>query len=144
MNKIRLLQWNFIISITMFRPIMCGLFVICFGSQAFAQQVHRLNCQGRLFNVPAAIAGVREYKPIDRMGNGRVQFSGVVAAGGKQGRMTYQGYTHRAFDGVMENEEGALPISVLDNTGGRMIIYANKGPSMYAPDTIGTFSCTWR
>jgi hypothetical protein len=42
----------------------------------------------------------------------------------------------------MSGPLGAMEIGVLDNTGGRMIIYIGRailGP----PDTIGQFVCAW-
>lgn len=95
-------------------------------------------------NVPAVLAGVRQYAAYNALGDGYVKFQGAVSAGGITGRIAYEGYTATApFAGVITSPRGALRIGVLDNTGGKMIIYEGT-PRLGAPETIGQFVCNWR
>jgi hypothetical protein len=108
---------------------------------AHAQQVAHLRCQGVLFGT--VIDGTREYATYNALGDGQVRFAGTVAAAGLTGEMHYAGYTATApFRGVMSGPLGAMEIGVLDNTGGRMIIY-NGRATLGPPDTIGQFICAW-
>jgi hypothetical protein len=112
-------------------------------SPAHAQSVSRLQCEGRLFGAPAVIDGVRRYAAYNALGDGQVEFNGTVAAQGMTGTIVYGGYTATgAFEGTMSGPLGSMQIGVLDNTGGRMLIY-NGQPSLGAPDTIGQFICSW-
>jgi hypothetical protein len=91
--------------------------------------------------VPAVIDGMRLYSTYNAMGDGQVQFQGQVAAQGIVGEMQYAGYTRTApFQGVMSSALGTVQIGVLDNTGGRMIIY-NGRATLGPPETIGEFVC---
>jgi hypothetical protein len=59
------------------------------------------------------------------------------------GEMHYAGYPATApFAGVMSGPLGAMKIGVLDNTGGRMIIY-NGRATLGPPATIGQFVSVW-
>jgi hypothetical protein len=110
---------------------------------AHAQQVAHLRCQGVLFGSQAVIDGTREYATYNALGDGQVRFAGTVAAAGLTGEMHYAGYTATApFRGVMSGPLGAMEIGVLDNTGGRMIIY-NGRATLGPPDTIGQLVCAW-
>jgi len=110
---------------------------------AQAQQTAHLRCRGVLFGAQAVIDGMRQYAPYNGLGDGQVRFAGTVAAAGLTGEMHYAGYTATApFEGVMSGPLGAMKIGVLDNTGGRMIIY-NGRPTLGPPDTIGQFVCVW-
>lgn len=56
----------------------------------------------------------------------------------------YEGGPQTApFGGVIVTPQLQLRISVLDNTGGQMIIYGGV-PSLGPPETIGRFVCTWK
>ena len=111
---------------------------------AHAQQLARLDCRGVMGDTPAVVSGVRQFTQHNAVGDGYVRFSGTVAAGGIQGRMTYEGYTATgSFRGAIETMQGALSIGVLDNTGGQMIIYGGR-PRLGPPDTIGRFVCDWQ
>ena len=119
------------------------LLLIALGwSPAHAQSASHLRCQGSLFGAPAVIDGVRLYRTFTTLGDGEVQFNGTVAANGMTGRIVYGGYTNAAFQGMMSGPLGSMVIAVLDNTGGRMLIY-NGRPTLKAPDTIGQFICAW-
>jgi hypothetical protein len=110
---------------------------------AHAQQVAHLRCQGVLFGAQAVIDGTREYATYNALGDGQVRFAGTVAAGGLTGEMHYAGYTAtEPFRGVMSGPRGAIEIGVLDNTGGRMIVY-NGRATLGPPDAIGQFVCAW-
>jgi hypothetical protein len=61
-----------------------------------------------------------------------------------QGSIIYEGYTaNGAFSGSMEGPTGRIAIGVLDNTGGRMIIYEGT-PSLGPPNELGEFVCNWQ
>jgi len=119
------------------------LLLIALGwTPAHAQSSSHLRCQGSLFGAPAVIDGVRLYRAFTALGDGQVQFKGTVAARGMTGQIVYGGYTNAAFQGMMSGPLGAMKIAVLDNTGGRMLIY-NGRFTLKAPDTIGQFICAW-
>jgi hypothetical protein len=126
------------------RALGVALFLAIAGwSPAHAQSSSHLQCKGILFGAPAVIDGTRLYAAYDALGDGQVQFEGTVAAHGLTGQMQYAGYTRTApFQGVMSGPLGSMQISVLDNTGGRMLIYSGH-PSLGAPETIGQFICVW-
>ena len=127
----------------MARGASCAALLVCAWTEVFAQQA-QLQCQGVMGNTPAVLSGVRRYAPYNAAGDGYVKFSGTVAAGGIRGNVAYEGYTQTApFQGVIETPRGPLAISVLDNTGGRMIIYGGT-PSLGPPQTIGEFVCRWQ
>jgi len=119
------------------------------GTPAHAQQVSQLACQGVIANLPAVLAGTRQFVPHNQLGDGYVRFAGTIRARGNDGRpidgrMTYEGYTRTApFPGVIESPLGVYRVSVLDNTGGRMVIYDGR-PTLGAPNIFGQFVCEWR
>jgi hypothetical protein len=111
---------------------------------ARAQQTHRLTCQGHFQGAQAMIAGLRQFTPTSAMGDGYVRFQGEIAVGNIQGRMAYEGYTATgSFAGQITAPQGSIRIGVLDNTGGRMIIYGDQA-SLGPPTTLGEFYCQWR
>jgi len=117
---------------------------LCLCSEAVAQEVNRLDCQGSLSGAPATISGDREFTPTSALGDGYVRFQGSVAAAGMQGSIVYEGYTATApFSGTIEGPPGRIAIGVLDNTGGKMIIYAGA-PSLGPPNELGEFVCNWQ
>ena len=117
------------------------MLALCLPIQA---QKSQLSCRGAMGDVTAVLTGVRQFTPTNGLGDGYVSFVGNVSAGGIDGRMVYQGSTQSApFSGIIETSQGVLRIGVLDNTGGRMIIYdgtASLGP----PRVIGVFACEWQ
>ncbi len=128
----------------MLRSIRWAAVVICVAAPAAAQQVNQLHCSGVFAGAPAEIVGIRKFAPYNALGDGQVQFRGTIAAAGMQGSIGYEGYTRTApFTGIVEGPLGTKTIGVLDNTGGRMLIYdgtASLGP----PRTLGEFACAWR
>jgi hypothetical protein len=112
------------------------------ASAAHSQQLNQLACQGQIYGLQAFITGQRLYKPYNALGDGEVAFDGRIQAGSITGTIRYGGYTSAAFDGFIQSPAGSVQISVLDNTGGRMIIYEGT-PSLGAPDQIGVFVCQW-
>ena len=126
------------------RTIAWILAGISLCDQAAAQQAHRLDCQGSLSGAPATISGYRQFAPTSALGDGYVRFRGGVAAAGMQGSINYEGYTaNGAFTGTIDGPLGRFAIGVLDNTGGRMIIYDGT-PSLGPPNELGEFVCSWR
>jgi hypothetical protein len=111
--------------------------------RAAAQQLNQLNCQGQIYGLPAIISGQRLFSPHNALGDGEVAFNGQIRAGNITGTIQYGGYTNAAFDGFIQSSAGSVGISVLDNTGGRMIIYEG-GAHLGAPPEIGVFVCDWQ
>jgi hypothetical protein len=123
---------------------VCAVIGLCICTVAQAQESRRLTCKGTIRDVPAVLSGVRQYAPYNALGDGYVQFSGTVSAGGISGRIAYEGYTRTApFSGVILTLQREFSIGVLDNTGGQMIIYSGT-PSLGPPDEIGRFLCVWQ
>ena len=70
------------------------------------------------------------------------QFRGSIAASGVEGTVAYEGHAAAgSFSGVIESALGEMSIAVLDNTGGRMIIYDGKA-SLGPPTAPGEFACS--
>jgi len=121
--------------------ILAGLLA---AAPAFAQQVSRLDCQGDFSGAASMISGYRQFTQTSAVGDGYVRFQGNIAAGGVQGTIAYEGYTATApFSGVIESPLGEMSIGVLDNTGGRMIIYDGRA-SLGPPTELGEFACNWQ
>jgi hypothetical protein len=113
------------------------------GKPAAAQQVNQLNCQGHIYGLRAIISGQRLFQPYNALGDGEVAFNGQIQTANIAGTIQYGGYTSGAFDGFIQSSAGSVSITVLDNTGGRMIIYEG-GASLGAPTEIGIFICEWQ
>ncbi len=114
------------------------------ATPSHAQQTNRLACQGHFQGAQAMIVGLRQFAPTSAMGDGYVRFQGEIAAGGMTGRIIYEGYTATgSFDGYVSGPPGTIRIGVLDNTGGRMIIYGGTA-SLGPPTTLGEFRCQWQ
>lgn len=123
-------------------PVVAMLFG--FAAPALAQQTSELDCQGQIYGYQATLQGVRAYQPYNAAGDGEVRFSGTISAANITGSIQYGGYTQvGAFEGYIQSPAGTVAIGVLDNTGGRMIIY-DGAPSLGPPPEIGTFVCQWR
>jgi hypothetical protein len=121
--------------------LLCVALFFCWTLRG--QQTSQLTCRGVMGDVQATLTGVRQFAATNVMGDGYVKFVGKVTAGGIAGRMTYEGYTRTApFSGVITSPQNALRISVLDNTGGQMIIYGGT-PTLGPPQIIGRFVCRW-
>jgi hypothetical protein len=128
----------------MLKSLIGSIVLLCLSAAAMAQQVNRLDCQGWLSGSAAVISGMRQFTQTSALGDGYVRFQGSIAAAGMQGRIAYEGYTATApFEGLMVGPLGQMSIGVLDNTGGRMIIYGGT-PSLGAPNTLGEFVCNWQ
>jgi hypothetical protein len=131
------------------RTAACALAALCIDASAHAQQINQLACQGIIANLPAMLAGTRQYAPYNALGDGYVRFNGSIRARGNDGRpidgrITYEGYTNNApFPGVIESPLGVYRVGVLDNTGGRMIIYDGRA-TLGPPQIFGEFACDWR
>ena len=130
--------------VTLFRSVAWALANICVCGQAIAQQANRLDCQGSLSGAPATISGDRQFTPTTGPDDGYVQFQGSIAGAGMQGTLIYEGYTATApFSGTIDGPLGRIVVGVLDNTGGRMIIYSGT-PSLGPPNELGEFVCSWQ
>jgi hypothetical protein len=113
------------------------------ATSALAQQLNQLNCQGQIYGLQAVISGQRLFQPYNALGDGEVAFNGQIQTANIAGTIQYGGYTSGAFDGFIQSSAGSVRIAVLDNTGGRMIIYEG-GASLGAPTEIGVFVCDWQ
>ena len=123
--------------------IGCAAMLLFMCSQVRAQQ-SALSCQGVMGDVSAILSGTRQFASYNTLGDGYARFTGRVSAGGISGRMVYEGYTRTApFEGVITTSQGALKVSVLDNTGGQLIIYGGTA-SLGPPQILGRFVCRWR
>jgi hypothetical protein len=122
--------------------VAAGLTVLP-AAPAMAQQLNQLTCQGQIYGLRAVILGQRLFRPYNALGDGEVAFNGQIQAGNIAGTIEYGGYTSSAFDGFIQSSAGSVSITVLDNTGGRMIIYEG-GASLGAPTEIGVFICDWQ
>jgi len=126
------------------KTLATAAILACAGSPVCAQQIHQLNCQGTIANFGAVLSGVRMFTPYNALGDGFVRFNGSVSAGGRTGRMIYEGCTRTApFEGIIETPQGTWRIKVLDNTNGQMKIYDGK-ESLGAPPIVGNLGCSWR
>ena len=123
---------------------LLGLNGISLCGSAVAQQVNLLSCQGQFMGAQATLSGTRHFRTISAMGDGHVSFQGRIGAGGMVGEIAYEGYTHTSFPGFIRGPLGVIAVGVLDNTGGRMLIYEGGVPSMNAPKTLGEFVCQWQ
>lgn len=124
--------------------VIVGLAGLLAAVPAHAQQTHRLTCQGYFQGAEATIAGLRQFVPTSAMGDGQVRFQGEIAAAGMRGQIAYEGYTATApFAGVINGPLGVIRIGVLDNTGGRFVIYGGAA-SLGPPTQLGEFICDWQ
>ena len=106
-------------------------------------QTHRLSCQGEGVQGPVVIEGVRTFQAHNLLGDGFVQFDGSVQSRIQAGRLQYDGYTAVGpFAGVISGDFPPISVSVLDNTGGQMIIY-DGGVSTGAPAVLARLVCSW-
>jgi hypothetical protein len=111
---------------------------------AAAQQASRLACEGHFQGLPAMLGGLRQFVPATAAGDGHVRFHGQIAAAGVTGEIAWQGDTATApFAGYVSGPQGTIAIGVLDNSGGRMIIYGGAA-SLGPPPILGAFACDWR
>src|SRR5262245_40206918 len=67
---------------------------------------------------------------------------GEIRAAQLVGQIAYEGSTSGAFPGYVSGPLGVVQVAVLDNTGGRMIVYEGT-PSLGAPRELGVFVCAW-
>jgi hypothetical protein len=107
------------------------------------REVYLLTCQGSYNGWPAALQGQREFVPTNQFGDGYVRFAGLLRIRTWSARMFYEDYSNLApYEGVLQTNEGYYSISVLDNTGGQMLVYQG-GESLGPPALIGQFVCRW-
>lgn len=106
-------------------------------------ETNTLYCQGQFWGYQATITGWRQYRPYNALGDGYVQFSGAMQIGQFRLPMTYEGWTAMEFRGVLQTSQQTYNFKILDNTGGRMIIYEGR-ERLTAPATWGQFTCRWR
>jgi hypothetical protein len=129
------------------RPVL-GAVAIAVGhllaGSAIADEVHRLRCQGNSVQGRVVIEGRRTLHVYNALGDGYVRFVGRVRTSRLRGRLRYEGYTNLVpFEGFITGQFAPIPVAVLDNTGGRMIIYDGR-PSLGPPDILARLVCDWR
>ena len=114
------------------------------SAAAQAQQMHTLKCQGMIYGQQAVLEGRRAYMRASSSGDGDfVRFQGMIRSAQGTANFAYEGYVLTApFPGMIQMPQGSYWVKVLDNTGGKMIIYSGQerlGP----PDIVGQFVCSW-
>jgi hypothetical protein len=129
------------------RPVL-GAAVIALGhllaGSVVADEIHRLRCQGSSVQGRVVIEGKRTLHVYNALGDGYVRFVGRVSTKRLRGRLRYEGYTNLVpFEGVITGPFAPIPVAVLDNTGGRMIIYDGR-PSLGPPSILAQLVCKWR
>jgi hypothetical protein len=121
---------------------LATLALLC--SHATLARTYQLSCSGQSVQGPIRVEGTRSLQTYNAIGDGFVRFEGSVQTGQTAGRMQYEGYTRTgAFQGLISGNFQPIPIAVLDNTGGEMIIYAG-GASLGAPEILARLRCAWR
>jgi hypothetical protein len=106
-------------------------------------EIHTLRCQGQFLGWPAMLVGQRQYIPYNEFGDGQVEFQGMLSWSTWRLPIQYQDYTNLApYDGFLIDGQQLYSINVLDNTGGRFIIYDGRS-TLGPPEIWGEFSCRW-
>lgn len=114
------------------------------SSDAALAQTYQLSCSGQSVQGPIRVEGTRSLQTYNAIGDGFVSFDGSVQTSKTAGRLQYEGYTRTgAFQGLVSGNFQPIPIAVLDNTGGEMIIYAG-GASLGAPEILARLRCAWQ
>lgn len=128
---------------TLFRDLALVITVSCMIAPRLATaETNRLVCEGQSIQGPVVVEGQRRYEAYNALGDGYVLFVGQLATGQIQGRIQYEGYTNTApFEGLITGQFAPISISVLDNTGGEMIIYDGT-PSLGAPEILARLICS--
>lgn len=122
--------------------------VLCIGLivlPAEGKDISRYICQGRghIFGEEAVVAGQQEYSHGNALGDGDyAKFIGTIKSRSGAMQLIYEGWVNVELKGYLRTRRGDIYISVLDNTGGKMIIYDGR-ESLYAPDTLGEFFIHW-
>ena len=114
---------------------------LAWGGAAIAQQTNRLDCEGFFGGYPAAIGGTR-YSQRTATLNEYVRFQGQIAVAGQQGTIVWEG-PYPPYQGIVQIPTYSGIIGVLDNTGGRLVIYGGQA-SLGPPPELGQFGCQWR
>lgn len=130
---------------TLLRDLALVITVWCvIGPRPAVAQTNHLACEGQSVQGPVVIEGQRRFEAYNALGDGYVSFAGQLATGQMQGRIQYEGYTNTgAFEGLITGQFAPISISVLDNTGGEMIIYDGT-QSLGAPEILARLICNWR
>ena len=129
--------------------ILLGLTIVGLATitaQAQPRQIHHtLKGRGVVFGLQAVMQGQRVYTASSSSGDGDyVQFEGMIQTSQGTARFVYGGYVQLgAFPGIIETPQRKIFVKVLDNTGGKMIIYSGQ-ESLGAPDILGEFVCNWQ
>jgi len=126
------------------RLVLCiAVWALCSAmpSPAFAQaEVTELSCQGQVDGFEAFIQGQRRFTPTNQVGDGIVEFRGVMRVAPGTVRIEWQG-SYAPYPGIIQGPAGSRYISVLDNIGGsRMEIY-DAAPSAGPPTLLGRLIC---
>ena len=121
--------------------IMLAALGLAWGGEAIAQQTNRLDCEGFFGGYPAAIGGTR-YSQRTATLNEYVRFEGQIAVAGQRGTIAWEG-AYPPYQGIVQIPTYSATIGVLDNTGGRLVIYGGQA-SLGPPPELGQFGCQWR
>jgi hypothetical protein len=119
--------------------LLAGLFFFTVATR----EVYVLACQGSFNGWPATLQGQREFVPYNQLGDGYIRFAGLLKIRTWSARLFYEDYSTLApYEGILQTSDGRWAISVLDNSGGQMLIYQG-GEHLGAPPLIGQFVCRW-
>ncbi len=105
----------------------------------------RYVCQGKgyIFDEEAVVSGQLEYSHGNALGDGDYsKFTGTIRARSGNMKLIYEGWVNVELKGYLRTRGRDIYISVLDDTGGKMIIYDGRA-TLYAPETLGEFYIRW-
>lgn len=144
--KLKMLLITTLVSIMTLLPIGLQAAGLSIGLEATTayQYTNTVSCQGRFWGYQATITGWHQYAPYNALGDGTVWFVGEMQIGQGKFPMTYDGYTRLApYVGILQVGQQNYAFKILDNTGGRMIIYEGR-ERLTAPAIWGEFVCSWQ
>ncbi len=116
--------------------LIIGLTIQNAEAQSTSQYV--LRGEGHFLNSRAIVEGQLRYDENDYK-----RFNGMIRGGFGNGRLIYEGYENLSpYDGIVQTTRGNVPVAVLDDAGGQMIIYKGEA-TLGPPTTLGEFYIQW-
>jgi hypothetical protein len=116
-------------------------------SPMFAQSdgwSYTATCEGYFYGYEATLTGQEQYSEPNILGNSYLTFQGTLTIQGWEFPLVYEDYSNLyPYEGYIQlDQDQSYSISVLPDSGGEFIIY-DGGFSLYAPETLGEFTCSW-
>ena len=128
-----------------YRTIVMAVLALCVVTPVNAQNA-QLNCNGVINGWRSTLVGQRRFQATNALGDGYVQFRGVVRSRYGEAPISWEGYSNLApFQGVLRTPDGDYGVGVLDATGAngsQLIIYDGRA-SLGPPTVLGEFRCRW-